>query len=244
MTTSTANPVKPRKAVVPPAKITADMSVYDYLSKCQPPLAKKIIDIACSQTQVPQSLHADAAQEISVMWSQMTPDTGKYKPGQIAAYAHQMARHAALRMRRELGSSVRLPGSAFRKRKDGTSYVTPGVLSAALDWNELESWFQGEDQPDMGMPKGLGTDVTSSQFSAEEELVSDEDTDGALKGARLETLKANSEVLTDRQHAIITALVDGATYEEVMEEQGIKKGVLMREVAIAASVLGPIDFGD
>jgi hypothetical protein len=242
MATTTASAPKQRKAVVPPKKITKGMSVFDYLRKCQPPLDKKIIDIACSQTQVPMELQPDAAQEISVMWSQMTPDTKKYKPGQIAAYAHQMARHAALRLRRELGSSVRLPGSAFRKRKDGSSYVTPGVLATALDWNELESWFQTDDQPDMGITKNLGAEASSVTFAADEEIISEEDTEEALKANRLDSLKANTDVLTDRQREIISALVEGATYEDVMSEHGIKKGVLMRELAIASSVLGPMEF--
>ena len=218
------------------------MSVFDYLRLCQPPLDKKIIDIACSQTQVPAELRNDAGQEISLMWSQMTPDTSKYKPGQIAAYAHQMARHAALRLRRELGSSVRLPGSAFRKRKDGSSYVTPGVLASALDWNELESWFQTDDLTDGGPSGALNGDAAAATRAPDEEVISDEDSDAALKAARLDTLLTNHDVLTERQRAIITALVDGATYEDVMLEQGIKKGVLMRELAIASSVLGPIDF--
>lgn len=240
--TNIAPAPKQRKAVVPPKKITKDMSVFEYLRKCQPPLDKKIIDIACSQTQVPMELQGDAGQEISLMWSQLKPDTKKYKPGQIAAYAHQMARHAALRLRRELGSSVRLPGSAFRKRKDGSSYVTPGVLATALDWNELESWFQTDDQPEMMGAKGLVGDAASATITPEEEVISEEDSEAAQKATRIETLVANANVLTDRQRGIITALVEGATYEDVMQEHSIKKGVLMREIAIAGSVLGPMDF--
>jgi DNA-directed RNA polymerase specialized sigma24 family protein len=242
MTTSTtdiAAAPKQRKPVVPPKRVPADMSVFDYLRLCQPPLDKKIIDIACSQTQVPQELRNDAGQEISMMWSQMTPDTKKYKPGQIAAYAHQMARHAALRLRRELGSSVRLPGSAFRKRKDGTSYVTPGVLATALDWDEMESWFKTDDLTDGGPSGALSGDVAAVIRTPDEEAISEEDSDAALISARLDTLGANNEVLTVRQRELITALVEGASYEDVMAEHGIKKGVLMRELSIAATVLGP-----
>ena len=232
-----------RKAVVPPKNITKEMSVFDYLSKCQPPLAKKIIDIACSQVQVPLELKDDAGQEIALMWSQMTPDTAKYKPGQIAAYAHQMARHAALRLRREIGSSVRLPGSAFRKRKDGSSYVNPGVLAAALDWNELESWFQTDDLVDSNTMGSMAGEMSGLNPLKDEEVAdSAEESEEAVRADRLDLLNSRKDALTPRQAAIMSALVDGATYEDVMAEHGIKKGVLMREVAVASSVLGPFDF--
>lgn len=230
-----------RKAVVPPKHVPKNMSVFEYLNKCQPPLAEKIMDIACSQTQVPPQLKDDAKQEIAIMWSQMTPDTAKFKPGQIAAYAHQMARHAALRTRRDLGSSVRLPGSAFRKRKDGSSYVTPGVLAAALDWNEMESWFNSEDSSNTSNAiAALRDDFKEVSMTGMEEPVAEENTEEALLAERMEHLESKKDLLTPRQFAIMTALVEGCSYDEVMTKVGIKKGVLMREVAIACTVLGPM----
>lgn len=239
-TTKTAP--RQRKAVVPPKRVTKEMSVFEYLRGCTPPLDKKIIDIACSQTQVPSELKFDAGQEIALMWSQMKPDTKKYKPGQIASYAHQMARHAALRTRRELGSSVRLPGSAFRKRKDGSSYVTPGVLAAALDWNEMENWFQADDSS----TEPSGAQSYSGEFgsvsqSAEEEAAVEENYEETAKAERLDMLLSRQSVLTPRQLAIMRALIEGVSYEDVMAEQGIKKGVLMRDIAIASSLMGPLD---
>lgn len=242
--TSAANDkssARPRRAVVPPKRILADMSVFDYLSQCQPPLVDKIIDIACAQTKVPPELRRDAGQEISLMWSQLVPDTAKFKPGQIAAYAHQMARHAALRTRRDLGSSVRLPGSAFRKRKDGSSYVTPGVLAAALDWNEMESWFQSEEAGNAtNGAAALRDDFGQVSLTDAEAPLAEDAAEEALLAERLAQLEANKDVLTPRQYSIMAALVDGSTYEEVMAQFGIKKGVLMREVSIAATTLGPL----
>ncbi len=238
---TTKTPARQRKAVVPPKRVTKDMSVFDYLRQCQPPLDKKIIDIACSQSGVPMELKDDASQEISVMWSQMKPDTKKYKPGQIASYAHQMARHAALRLRRELGSSVRLPGSAFRKRKDGSSYVTPGVLAAALDWNELETWLQVDDRSlDVGA-LGISQDLSGALTEEDPSLVAAEDSDAQARAERLDRLDSHKDDLTPRQYNVMRALIEGATYDEVMAECGIKKGVLMREIAVAGSLLGP-DF--
>jgi len=242
--TSTAA-ARQRKAVVPPKKVNKEMSVFDYLRQCQPPLDKKIIDIACSQCQVPMDMKNDAAQEISLMWSQMKPDTKKFKPGQIASYAHQMARHAALRLRREIGSSVRLPGSAFRKRKDGSSYVTPGVLAQALDWNELESWFQtDEGGGESGGMSMLSMDMEGVVQMLEEEgkVTAEEDADEATRVERVEILESHKEELSTRQFSIMRSLIEGANYEEVMAEHQIKKGVLMREVAVASSIIGPLDF--
>lgn len=228
-----------RKEVVPPKHVPEGMSVFEYLSQCRPPLADKIMDIACSQTGVPLPLKDDARQEIAIMWSQMTPDTDKFKPGQIAAYAHQMARHAALRTRRDLGSSVRLPGSAFRKRKDGSSYVTPGVLAAALDWNEMESWFNSEDGQAQGN-SALREDFSQVSMTSMEEPIAEENSEEALLAERLELLESKKDLMTPRQFSIMSALVEGSSYEEVMTKLGIKKGVLMRELAIAGAVLGPL----
>ena len=239
--TGTTKSGRARSPVVPPAHVPDDMSVYEYLRKCQPPLDKKIIDIACSQSQVPGDLKDDAAQEIAMMWSQMKPDTERYKPGQIASYAHQMARHAALRLRRELGSSVRLPGSAFRKRKDGSSYVSPGVLAAALDWSELENWYQSDEAADGPSAMSSAGLAAVSTFD-EEALLAADDSEDQQRNERLSTLQACREALTPRQFEIMLALVEGATYEEVMAEHQVKKGVLMREVAVASAVLGMPGF--
>jgi len=229
-----------RKAVVPPAVVTDDMSIFDYLRGCRPPLDKKIIDIACSQAQVPADLREDAAQEIRYMWFTLKPDTSKYRPGQIASYAHRMAIHAALRLRRELGSSVRLPGSAFRKRKDGTSYVTPGVLAAAVDWNELESWFNSEAADSPSIDNEMAEFVDISSFAEEgvgDAPVGEQEPEVAQ---RLERLEEFRDYLTDRQFGVLTALIEGASYEEIMQEYGIKKGVLMRELSLASAVVGKV----
>lgn len=231
-----------RKAVVPPKRVTEDMSVLDYLKQCRPALDEKIMDIACAQSQVPQSLRDDAKQEIAIMWSQMKPDTERFKPGQIAAYAHRMAGHAALRTRREMGSSVRLPGSAFRKRKDGSSYVTPGVLAQALDWNEMENWFNSEGANSISNEAAaLRDDFREVSIAGIEEPVAEENAEEAQMAERLEQLQSKKDVLTPRQLNIMTMLVEGSNYDEVMAKLNIKKGVLMREVAIASTALGPMD---
>lgn len=233
-----------RKAVVPPENITPGMSLFDYLRQCNPPLDKKIIDIACSEAKVPPCFREDAAQEIQIMWTSLKPDVETFKPGQIAAYAHSMARHAALRTKRDIGGPVRLPASAFRKRKDGSTYVTPGHLAGALDWNEMESWFQAEDHVDASFgivalsmeSEGVADYVEERQVDPEAGLA-----DQQYK-ERTALLERNKHVLTRRQFAIMQSLIDGSSYEEIEAELQIKKGVLMREVAIASGIIGNQDL--
>lgn len=234
--TQAAKQPRARRAVVPPKHISAQMSLFDYLSRCQPPLVDKIIDIACSQVQVPPSLREDAHQEIAITWSQLKPDTKAFKPGQIAAYAHQMARHTALRVRRDLGAPVRLPGSAFRKRKDGTSYVTPGVLADALDWNEMETWFNA-DGAEGGASAARDDLMSQVPFSELEEPAAEESAEEVALAERLAVLKANKDVLTERQATIMNLLVEGHTYDDIMTRLNIKRGVLMREISIATTML-------
>jgi hypothetical protein len=234
---------QPRKDLVPPAKITEGMSLFDYLTTCRPPADQKIIDIACSQTQVPHDLKQEAAQEIRVMWMTLKPDTVKYKPGQIAAYAHRMALHAALRARRDLGSAVRLPGSAFRKRKDGSSYVTPGVLATALEWDKLEGWFQADGVEGEGGPvsDAISSDLGLAPLLGGDEPMVEEDDDEVTRDERMDALDAARDDLTPRQYDIMKALIAGNSFEEVMKQEDIKKGVLMREMAIISSIVGVLE---
>src|SRR5690606_9831826 len=180
-----------------------------YLARCQTPLERKIADIACSQTQVPNELREDAVQEIYEMWSNMRPDTKKYKPGQVASYAHQMARHAALRLRRQIGSATCLPGSAFRKRKDGSSYVTPGVLAAPVDWNELEAWFQTDGAEGMSPMQGMDADLMSVSTLFEATTEDPESTEEGQRLSRLADVEAVKTQLTERQYQIAIRLVNG-----------------------------------
>jgi hypothetical protein len=231
-----------RKAVGAPASIPKNMNLFDYLLNCQPPLDKKIIDIALAQCQVPRDLRDDAAQEIRLVWSTLKPDTKRFKPGQIASYAHRIASHASLRLRRELGSSVRLPGSAFRKRKDGSSYVTPGVLAMPLDWNELESWFDTADNADSpqfmpGSDASTMPDIGEVSESDSETVAVDQEDESRRQ--RLEALERNSDRISRRQYKIMAHLISGETFDDIQNKSGIKKGLALREMAIVAGILGP-----
>lgn len=187
-------------------------NLLQYLERTE--LAQKIIDIAMSQTNLPPRLRDDAAQEIRIMWMSRTPDVVRFEQSQIASYAHQIAKHAALRCRRELGSAVRLPGSAFRKRKDGSTYVQPGTIARPLDWDEMDEWFSMEDQPDAGV--AMDTEPT---FAAHDMDSGDGDHAylGEIQDATLDAFPAAA-----REGADHMELLDGAT-EQV--EDGLVIGM-------------------
>lgn len=233
---------KKRSEFTPPEVIGPDMSLFDYLCQCNPPLDRKLVEVSISQSKVPTELRGDAAQEIRIMWTTFKPDIRKYKPQQIAAYAHRMALHACLRTRRELGSSVRLPGSAFRKKADGSSYVTPGVLAAPLDWNEMESWFDTDNLSDSPMSGSqflsLDDDALEEMFSeteAETPATSEED---ARFSRRIDKLEEVREQLTETQYEVMRRLIDGDSYDEVRKALKLSKAALQRAISQAVTIVG------
>lgn len=236
MPSSSSKQPRARNPVVPPASVPDTMTLFEYLEQCTPPLSRKIADIACSQTQLPSELREDAVQEIYITWTTMKPDTARFKPGQVASYAHQMARHAALRLRRELGSATRLPGSAFRKKADGTTYVTPGALAAPVDWNDLENWFATDGQE--GPASGLDAEFHHVAAEADEPVDEDTESEAQVAQRRLEAVAAIKGDLTERQQTIVNLLIAGSTYAEIEAALGIKKGVLQRDISAVTMLVG------
>lgn len=224
-----------RKPLVPPAHIPENMSLFDYLSNCRPPVHKKIADITCSQQRLPPDLREDAAQEIFAVWATMRPDTQKYRPGQIASYAHRMAGHACLRLRRELGSAVRLPGSAFRKRRDGSTYVTPGVLATAMDWNELEGFLNTDGIEE----SAYSPDSENAVAVLRDEPVSD-DSEEQVAAGRMAQLQAIRHLIEAEAFRVMERLIHGFTHDDIQAELGIKRGVIMRHVSNVTTQLNRV----
>lgn len=227
-----------RKSVVPPEVLTPEMSVFDYLHACRPPLDKKIVDIAIAQMQVPPELRDDAAQEIMLTWTTMKPDVQKFKPGQIAAYAHRIARHTALRVRRELGSSVRLPGSAFRKKKDGTTYVTPGLLSVPLQWEELEGWLDADDAADAAYTvQGMGSELQSLLEGQDMSVAAVEDEETEIRNNRLAMVNAKADKLSSLQREALILFIMGNSYETIQNRLNLKRATLLNAIEEATAVI-------
>lgn len=229
---------KRRKAVVPPDELKKGINLFEYLHTCTPPLDKKIIDIAIAQMQVPPELKDDAAQEIRITWALMKPDIKKFKPGQIASYAHRVARHTALRVRREIGSSVRLPGSAFRKKKDGTTYVTPGLLSVPLQWEELEGWLDADDAADSSFAvQGAGATELRTLMEGTDIGVVVEDEETETMNHRLALVNAKADKLSPMQRDILYLLIKGDSYESIQTKLKLKRAMLLNEIEDATAKL-------
>lgn len=240
-----------RKEINPPAVVPEGMSLFDYLVACDPPLHHRIVDIALSQTTTPAELRDDARQEIFLTWSQISPDVARFQPGQIASYAHMMAKHVALRLRREIGAAVRLPGSAFRKRRDGSSYVTPGVLAAPVSWGDVEGWFDTGDLPDHFSEAGLSFSELPEDAlivsEEDQEAIAQEELERKTRLAHLETFKpdetkpkddpANRGKLSMREFEVMRRLIEGESYAMIMSALNVKRGVLIRDLNRASERL-------
>jgi hypothetical protein len=179
-------------------------------------LSQKLVNIAVAQMRVPHDLVPDAAQEIRMAWlkARVKPE---FSFGEVASYGHYIARHACLRARRDLGSPVRLPGSAFRRRKDGTASVTPGVLARPLDWNDIEERVRLEEE--------WCDDVEKLEELA---MAEDADTWQAISEERESELKA---ALTPRQWLLLEALLAGKSVGGLSLELGIKPSTLTRQLS-------------
>lgn len=199
-------------------------SLLTYLESVN--LATKIIDIALAQTQTPYGLREDAAQEIRLMWATRSPDLDRFEQSQIASYAHRMARHAALRCRRELGSAVRLPGSAFRKKKDGTTYVQPGTIARPLDWDEMDEWMCVDDQPEASS-LGFGSD--DSGEDAEETVREEEAAETAETERRVELFLSIANEMSPRGKIILERLLAGVSIGQIQTELNINRASISRE---------------
>jgi hypothetical protein len=232
-----------RSSFLAPDSILDTATLYEYLAQCEPPMAEKLIDIALKSFHAPHQLRSEFAQEIRLAWVTRKPDVA-YKPAQIAAYAYRIAYHTVLKSWRELGSAVRLPGSAFRKRQDGSTYVTPGVLAAPLDWNEMDEWYRTDDLADYGQSTGMAEALAAGVHPAALP-------DGSLpQGAhpttddlndpatyRLEVLDGHRGRLQDLEYAALRLLVLGNTCEAIQETLKLKRGQLQRLLEEAATKL-------
>lgn len=99
-----------------------------------------------------------------------------YSEGEIASYAHKIAFTTALQVCRDLGGLVRLPGSAFRYRHDGTQYAKPGHLAPPIAWEELPEELRidessaatfEQDMPWLGIDESLTTDDTGPEADSQ-----------------------------------------------------------------------------
>lgn len=232
---STKQP-KERKPVKVIGPVKEGCSLYEYIVQCG--LDKKLIDIALAEKKVPDFLREEAAQDIRMVWAKEKPNL-QFEPGQIASYAHKIAGQTALKCKRELGQAVRLPGSAFRKKEDGTTYVNCGILASALDWDGVQEWMDIPDNENNQASQQLGKKLSNIERTHQQEYGSfghpmeDADDEGYEANFFKEVhpkLEENWDKLSPRQKRILEKLMNGMLKEEILDEMNLKVTDLRREV--------------
>lgn len=227
---------KERKPVKAPVEVKDGCNLYEYIKACS--LDKKLIDIALAEKKVPDFLREDAAQDICMAWSKEKPNL-QFEPGQIAAYAHKIAGQTALKCKRELGQAVRLPGSAFRKKEDGSTYVNCGMLASALDWDGVQEWMDIPENENMPVSQHLSKKMSGIDRTHQQEygyaMPNAEDSEDEAYEAnffkeRHPKLEEHWEKLNTRQKRILEKLMAGVLKEEILDEMNLKVSDLRREV--------------
>ncbi len=184
-------------------------------------LVRKLTEIALAQTKVPNTLREDAAQEIHLAWLSYTADTS-LQVGQIASYANMIAHHACLRVRRELGLPVRLPGSAFRKKSDGNMHVDLRRFVDPLSWDEITERLVSRQENQQDDPEGWEHLIVGGGDQQAVESM------GLEESERIQAIYAE---MTQRQRIIVEHLRNGAGLEELPELTGLSVSSLQREIS-------------
>jgi len=192
-------------------------TLYDKVSHMG--LERKLIDISLAKAQIPRSLYDDVSQEIRISWLGAKANP-KLSDGETASYAHTIAFHTALRVRRDLAGAVRLPGSAFRKRADGTTYVQPGHLAAPVPWEDLSEVLQTDEEK--------RPDVESEW----EELPDNLDEEIDLRRPQSDLEQRLRRCLTKKQLRIISLLKRGHTLSQIERRISIQSNTLQRNLRI------------
>lgn len=241
-------------------------TLYDFVRAYN--IEKKIIDIAIAQNKLPNHLRDDAAQEIRITWSLLKPQTDRFSPSQVAAYANRIAGHAVLRLRREIGSAVRLPGSAFRVKGNGETYVSAGILAGSISIEDMDSYLNPgmvDTMSHYSDGSSLGGDIDADYPYAEEADASDEsanafiplsaeDENSDVEGYYMEDLhdvafkefsaklRVVAKDISPRQLKIAHLLLQDYTFEEIQRELGIRKNTIKKEMHQVGSYIIQMDL--
>jgi len=141
-------------------------------------------------------------------------------------------------MRRELGSSVRLPGSAFRKRKDGTTYVNMRHLSEPIRWEDIEGWLDTDGAADTDFQMaGAGAAVSEALVHYELSADSSGESEEEIMKQRLELVKKKAHKMQPDQLEILVLLIRGETYDDIQRRKNIKRAMLLNIIEDATEIL-------
>lgn len=209
------------------ANATDDVRPILYSKIAEMGLVRKLTDIALAQTRVPASLRDDAAQEIHLAWASYRADT-RLKPGQIASYANRIAHHACLRIRRELGLPVRLPGSAFRRKADGNTQVDLRRFSDPLSWDEITERVVGRQESQQDSDEGWEHLISYDGTNPDQDLSHEDE-------QRVQDIYSR---LSPRQREILVALRQGHEFSELPEVLDLSASLVQREITTLRRTFG------
>lgn len=115
------------------------MSVYQALIDYG--LLRKITDIVLAKVNVPWHLREDAAQEVHTTWAALVARP-EFARNQLGRYAYMSGQHAALKLRRNIGAVVAIPGALFRTGRD-TAFME--AIGAAVNPKDVDDYKDSLD---------------------------------------------------------------------------------------------------
>lgn len=177
------------------------MNLYEIITEIQ--LESKLIRLSVSKAGIASFLSEDAAQEIRTAWLR-TKVNLSFSEGEVTSYAYRIAYTTALQVRRNLGSPVRLPGSAFRFRPDGSQYIQKGHLAAPIKWDDLPEWRKIDEST---MP----IEEDPPWILAADALI----TDACLPESTPQIVKCLRKTLTKRQLRLVSLLAQGKSFKQI-----------------------------
>lgn len=128
----------------------AQVSVYTRLTEFG--LLRKLTDIVLAKVSVPWHLRDDAAQEIHTTWAALTAKPN-FARNQLARYAYISGQHAALKLRRNIGAVVTIPGALFRTGRDSAFMEAIGAAVNPKDVDDYKDSIElSVDAPDYVQP--------------------------------------------------------------------------------------------
>lgn len=136
----------PAPEVSKTADFTKETSVYQRLIDYG--LLKKLTDIVLAKVTIPWHLREDATQEIHVYWAGLVARP-QFQKNQFANFAYMAGKHAALKLRRNIGAVVTIPGAAFRSGRDSAFMQSIGAAVNPKDIDDYKDSMELSIVPEL-----------------------------------------------------------------------------------------------
>lgn len=237
---------------IPPATFAKGGTVFEYLMACRPqhgtqPLELRIIRSTFRTAKVPKELEEDAAQEIRLAWATIEAKADEFEPEQVLQYAYDIAKQAALRLRRAIQNTSSLPGNAFRKRADGSRYAPDAVLTPALSWEDMDHYHRTDSGEDEDAVIAPASPNGGPELSTDQDVLLIDLVEPGPTATRAQFFEQCASRLSSIQFEILQDMASGLELKEIHDRRHISYIRLIKEIAICSSILGvdisKIDIG-